>query len=249
MRHLARLAACAPPGALLIGLLFLTDAARGALFAATATDLTLLTEQNPPHNYQHPETGRLTGTGTRVVQELMQLTGIAHTITLLPWQRAFQKTLSAPDHCLFSMNRTAAREDRFAWVGPLITGKWQFYSRQQDHLTLESVEDAHDLVVVGLRGSANLASYRATGGKRIIAVDEDAMAADLLMHGRARLWLTGKRDAHHVMERDPRVKARLALTFRDVRLSLGCHPDTDPTLMDRMRTALPRARRAARQDQ
>lgn len=77
----------------------------------------LLTEQMKPFNYL--EDGWVRGFSADTVSEALRDAGIGYRLELLPWARAYERTLSEPGAFLFSLARTPEREKRFAWVAPL----------------------------------------------------------------------------------------------------------------------------------
>ncbi|BBQ54171.1 hypothetical protein WP2S18C03_32520 [Aeromonas veronii] len=87
-----------------------------ALGAAQAAPLNVMTEDYPPFNMQG-EGGKIVGLSTEVVEELFKRAGVEYKITLMPWKRAYEDTLSTPNTALYSTTRTPERETLFKWVG------------------------------------------------------------------------------------------------------------------------------------
>ena len=106
----------------------------------SATELQLLTEENPPLNYS--ENGVPKGLSVDVVRGIQRRLGNTDSIKVLPWARAYRLATTEPNVALFGTARSATREDQFQWVGPLATAIASFYSKAGSGLQIASMEDA-----------------------------------------------------------------------------------------------------------
>ncbi|MES2950018.1 MAG: ABC transporter substrate-binding protein [Pseudomonadota bacterium] len=116
---------------------------------ASAADLQLLTEENPPLNFS--EHGQAKGLAVDVVQEIQRRVGNTNAIEVQPWSRAYRTASTVPNVAIFIMARTAAREDLFQWVGPVSASIASLYGKRGSGLRIANLEDAkavnHILVV------------------------------------------------------------------------------------------------------
>lgn len=78
----------------------------------------VVTEEWAPYNYL--ENGQLTGLTTDVVRAIMAITGDDFTIQVLPSMRATYQLENNPKIIMYSLFRTADREPRYKWVGPIV---------------------------------------------------------------------------------------------------------------------------------
>ncbi|WP_415519836.1 MAG: substrate-binding periplasmic protein [Desulfovibrio aminophilus] len=108
-------------------------------------NLVFVTEQMKPFSYK--EDGKIRGIAADIVTEALNSAGIAHTLELLPWNRAVERSQTEPGVFIFCLARTPEREHRFAWVAPLAPAE----------LVLFRLRSRGELAEVG-RG--NLAGYR-----------------------------------------------------------------------------------------
>lgn len=108
--------------------------------AAHATELQLLTEENPPLNFS--ENGQPKGLAVEVVQEIQRRVGNTNTIEVQPWSRAYRTASTVPNVAIFIMARTPAREDLFQWVGPVSASIASLYGKRGSGLRIASLEDA-----------------------------------------------------------------------------------------------------------
>lgn len=108
----------------------------------------IYTEQYPPLTYRN-NSGEITGFGTDVVQEIMKRNKSYYPIKLSLWSNAYELALHNPNFCLFTMDRTALRENLFQWVGPIGTNVTYFYIREGSGVTINSINEARALGSVG----------------------------------------------------------------------------------------------------
>lgn len=84
---------------------------------AEAESYQVVTEEWAPYNYE--ENGQLTGMATEVVRAIMAQLGDEFEVVLLPSMRATWVLQTQPRSIMFSMFRTAEREQLYKWVGPI----------------------------------------------------------------------------------------------------------------------------------
>jgi polar amino acid transport system substrate-binding protein len=110
--------------------------------ALESTDLTYYTEQLPPYNYQ--ENGTLQGISVDLLEAITEKMGkkvSREEIHLVPWTEGYQAALTRNDTVLFSMAKTAEREELFKWAGPIYTNKKVLFARPDRGITIENPED------------------------------------------------------------------------------------------------------------
>lgn len=123
--------------------------------AASATPLTILTEDFPPYNYT--EDGRVRGISTDVLRLMLAEAGMdvpAQSFQVLPWSRAYQDALSRPDTLLFSVTRTKEREGLFKWIGPIAPNRNVLLARKDRHLVISDFKQTLHLRVGAIRDDA-----------------------------------------------------------------------------------------------
>ena len=112
-------------------------------------DLKIYTEVSPPSQYLGPD-GKLTGFTVDLVREIQRRTGNANPIEVVPWARGYGELQSQPNVALFTIAQSRERAPLFQWVGPLRELTYQFYVRTDSNLTLNSLEDARKLKLIGV---------------------------------------------------------------------------------------------------
>jgi polar amino acid transport system substrate-binding protein len=80
------------------------------------SELRILTEDYPPLNYL--ENGKLTGASTEILALVYEQLGLPFPeVEVMPWPGAYHLAQTNQPIMLFTMSRTATREDKFQWAG------------------------------------------------------------------------------------------------------------------------------------
>jgi len=204
--------------------------------AAAPPRLFLLTEESPPYNYKDETTGKLKGRAVENIRALMTHAKVEHTLQLFPWKRAYRRTRTNPNTCLFATNRTPAREQDFLWVGPIITNNegWAFFQRPDSDIAISSAEDAAHYIVTGLAASASVVEFERKTGAKVLTTSSEKAAMNLLYFGRADLLLTGMSSGPYAARTFNVPPPKIALHWKLYGLYLACNTETDSALIKRL---------------
>jgi polar amino acid transport system substrate-binding protein len=199
--------------------------------------LYLATENAAPSSML--EGGRVVGIGTDKVRAIMQRAGIAYTIELLPWKRAYTAALERSDACVFSTTRTPEREALFKWVGPIDEAKWVLVARAGSGVRLRTLEDARRYRIGTYNGDARDQFLRERGFTVDPAPDDMLNPLKLKM-GRIDLWAASwRRSGNFVLERNGWDKQLVPLlVFNRIQVFLACNREVPDALVERMNAAL-----------
>ena len=110
--------------------------------AFSARDLTYITEQFPPYNYQ--EDGKLQGVSVDLLEKAWEGMGVnlnRSVIQLLPWTEGYQKTLDKTNTVLFSTARLPQREQLFKWAGPIGPIRNVLLAKRDKDISITAPED------------------------------------------------------------------------------------------------------------
>lgn len=108
----------------------------------SAKDLTYLTEQFPPYNFE--KDGKLQGISVDLIEMAWQKMGLSlneSVIQLLPWTEGYQRTLDEKNTVLFSTARLPQREQLFKWAGPIGPIRNVLLSKRESNISIASAED------------------------------------------------------------------------------------------------------------
>lgn len=113
----------------------------GASLAADSdVSVRVVTEEFPPYNFTR--NGMLTGISTEAVRAMFDHLGERFQPVLLPWARAQDEAMWEENVAIYSMMRTAEREDEYQWVGPIAPSKvYVFCLAERKDIVIRSIED------------------------------------------------------------------------------------------------------------
>ena len=90
------------------------------------------------------------GMCVEIVREIQRRIGDTSPIQGVPWARGYKAVQVEPNVMLFSMARTAERENLVRWVGPLAVRKSVLVTLKASHIRLTNLEDAKKLKAIGI---------------------------------------------------------------------------------------------------
>ncbi len=206
--------------------------------------LTILTEEDPPLNFSR--NGQVTGLSAEIVQEMMRRMNVTAPIQVLPWARAYHLAQSQPEVLLFSLVRTPERENRFAWIGPLLTDDWIFFARRGSNLKLSSLDEARKLESIGVYRQDVRHEFLARQGFANLDLAVDSITnLRKLFAGRIQAVLMDEVGTPRHLAVLNRTMGDLEplLTVKSVELYAGFSNGTDPGLVARWRRTFEKLRR------
>jgi len=87
--------------------------------------------------------GKPVGIGYEIAKEVLKKAGIEFEYKVLPWARVYYYGLHKKNYMIGCLGRTAYRENKFYWIGPMEKGvKLYFYALKSNPINLKSVEEA-----------------------------------------------------------------------------------------------------------
>ncbi|WP_332879086.1 substrate-binding periplasmic protein [Massilia sp. S19_KUP03_FR1] len=204
--------------------------------------LTILTEHAPPvgmlEDGHANGAGNVVGSGSDKVRELMARAGVAYSIELQPWKRAYTAALTRADHCVFSTTRLPEREALFKWIGPIDRTEWLLLGRADRHYALTTLEDARKLRIGTYNGDARDTFLRERGFN-VDPAQDDLTNPQKLLLGRIDLWAASPRRGSMVLEQNGwTAKIVPVLSMKQVDLYLACHVSVPDALVARMNAAV-----------
>ncbi|MEM7250737.1 MAG: ABC transporter substrate-binding protein [Pseudomonadota bacterium] len=159
-------------------------------FAQTES-LRVVTEDLAPYNYRHD--GALKGIGTDVVRAVLARLDRAPKIEVLSWARAYRLALKRPNVLIFSISRTAQREDLFHWIGLVADLRVSLYRRNdRNDIVLKNLQSAKVHLVATVRDSAGEQFLLANGftpGRNIDNSGDPLQSISKVIKGRVPLLI------------------------------------------------------------
>ena len=216
--------------------------------AAGAQGVRIVGEHLPPSSMM--EGNVVVGRETTKVRDIMARAGIAYSIELLPWKRAYAQALREPDTCIFSTSRTQEREALFRWIGPLNEAEWVLYGLAERRLALRTLDDARGLVIGTVLGDAR-DDYLRQRGLNVAPVTQEWLNPQKLLLGRIDLWAVGMAvGSKPFLGKEWEGKVVPLLTFNRVQTYLACNkqlPEAQAAAMQRAAAAMRRDGSMARE--
>lgn len=198
--------------------------------------LHLATESSAPYSMRDGD--RVTGISTDMVREILGRSGIAYTIDVLPWKRAYTEALERNDGCVYSTTRTPEREPLFKWVGPIGEADWVLMARADRKLQLQTLDDARPYRIGTYNGDARDV-YLRERGFHVDPAPNDLTNPRKLMLGRIDLWAASTSRSAVTLERLGYAdKIVPVLVFNRIRIYLACNRAVPDELVTRMNGAL-----------
>jgi len=121
-----------------------------------AIDITIVTENAPPYNYE--ENGKAMGVSTEILQAIFsELKITIPPIKFFPWARAYDMALKEKNVLIYSITRIPEREERFKWVGTIAPVAVYLYKyKERTDIQLKTLDNAKRYVVGAARQDAKL---------------------------------------------------------------------------------------------
>ncbi len=214
----------------------------------TASELRVVTAQEPPYSYLDEKTQQATGFVAEITREVLQRANIDITggdIQVYPWTRSYMMVKNQPNTMLFALTRTPQRESLFKWVGPVAPREyWLWKMRDRDDIGIQSKEDLLNYQAVGVRGfaiSKRLEELGLVVGKNLTLVNQPKLLYKMALHHHADLFPdTEMGTAYQLKKYFPTNEPPVKVYLLDDRYDyyLGINKQTPDTIVEQLQNAL-----------
>lgn len=208
-----------------------------ALSQSKASGLTFYTEHFPPYSYVDNKDETLKGISVEIVNEILKRTKFSHSLRLLPWNRAYELTLTQKNACLFSTGRTADREPLFKWIAPFTKVSLVLFSQKENPLKIDHLEDLNRYRIGGYLGDA-ASNFLLERNVSIENVTNNFFNIKKLEKGRIDLWATGELAGLQIAQKAGYTNLHKAYTLMSLPGGIACNRQTDDILIARMQDEL-----------
>lgn len=111
------------------------------LASVAQDDYLVVTELAPPN--QELVNGEVVGEGTQFIRDIFTQAKLKPSIQMYPWARAYKVAKELKNTFIYSLARTAEREDLFYWIGPVGRFELGFISlSSRNDIEIKSTEEA-----------------------------------------------------------------------------------------------------------
>ncbi|MBL4787182.1 MAG: transporter substrate-binding domain-containing protein [Cohaesibacteraceae bacterium] len=204
----------------------------------TKAEVRILTEDYAPYNYV--KDGELTGIGSDIVAALIKRVGSTSNIEVLPWKRAYDMAINKPNVALFSISRTALREEKFQWVGPLYEVVDYVFVRPDNMTMIHTVADMGQVAGFALQaGGATHQTLTAMKVPKLVPVHNIDKIPQLLLTNRVdAVVISDMAMSHELTKRGLEMTAvKPAAMFGKAGLYLSFSLNTTPEVVNRWKAA------------
>ena len=160
----------------------------------SAKNLTYITEQFPPYNYQ--EGGKLQGISVDLLEKMWKKMSVnlnESNIRLISWTEGYRRTLNESNTVLFSTARLPQREHLFKWVGPIGPIRNVLLAKKDKILNISSAEDLKKYKIGAINDDSAVQMLLDKGMKKQDLVLETASSQiiEMLQNGSIDAWAYG----------------------------------------------------------
>ena len=158
----------------------------------SAKDLTYMTEQYPPYNYQDMN-GRLQGISVDLLEKVWEKMNVSlnrSAIKLLPWTDGYERTLKENNTVLFTTFRIPEREQLFKWVGPIASGRDVLLAKSNKNISIVDKEDLRKIKIGAIEDDCAVQRLLNNGVKKedLILETKSTPIIKMLKNGTIDAW-------------------------------------------------------------
>ena len=214
----------------------------GAFFCANvfAQGLSIYCEDDTPLQFIGAD-GSLTGFTVEIVKEIQKRVGNNDEIHLVPWARGMANLNTEANSILFTMARTAERNQHYQWIGPIAETTYGFYVRANSSLKINSLEDAKKVGLIGVyRDDVRDQFLTKQGFTNLDRANSNVSNFRKLMLGRNIMYADSLMGVKSLAENAGFTLAdvRVAFNFLSIQLYIAASKDTDPAIVAKWNKAL-----------
>ncbi|MFC2140644.1 substrate-binding periplasmic protein, partial [Candidatus Auribacterota bacterium] len=167
----------------------------------SAEEITIVTENFPPYNYQNATTGKVEGISTEIIRAILKEANNETKIRIYPWPRAYDMAQTQKNVLIYSMKRTTARENQFKWVAELVKHESHFLAlKGSPILPTDNLEEIKKYKIGAIRGGAIAKALAADGFPNIDVITDREGNWKKLKIGRFDLWCTNLLSARYTVK-------------------------------------------------
>jgi len=227
-------------------LLFLIFAAFSAK-PNQAQVLKVVTEHNPPFNYQL-RNDKIVGSATDKILKVLEEANIEFTLNIYPWARSYKMALTQPNTLIFSIFRNKQRESLFQWICPLLPGDelYLFALKKNNLIQITNLEDLKQYKIGVVREGIDSVYLKSQGfkeGKELYPASNDGINLKLLLQEKVDLIISG---TPSMKKRLKNINQNLSIVKKvsfpelnkDIELCMAFSLNTPSHIVDKVRAAL-----------
>ncbi len=190
--------------------------------SAMAQKINVVTEEYPPFNFMGPDK-KITGFSTEVVEDVLKRAKIDYSLEMLPWARAYKMAQEEPNVLIYSIGRTAQRENLFKWVDVIAPYNVFLYKMKgKNDIVAKDIAALKNFKVGGVRDDVRAQVLEKEGVKMDLVAD-DAANLKKLEAGRIDMFPIDEGGMVALLQREGRDPANFEKVIKIDSLSSGLY--------------------------
>lgn len=221
-------------------ILFLIILSLFLIYPLISQTLTIYCEEDPPFQFTGADK-KPAGMVVEMVQEIQKRIKNNEPIQIVPWARGYEEIQSKPNVVLFTMSRTAERNDLFQWVGPIAESAFAFYSKSGSKLMIKSLEDAKKVTRIGVyRNDVRDQFLTKAGFTNLERVDDNITNVKKLMADRIDMYVSSANNIADDLKTAgyKMTDVKLQYIFLKIQLYVAMSKNTDQSIVKSWNDAL-----------
>lgn len=181
-----------------------------------------------------------------VVREIQRRTHNRDMLQPVPLARGLNRLGSSPNTLLFLVARTAYRENRYKWIGPIFESSDALCVKADSKLTITDLEDAQKIGTIRVyRGDVSDQTLTALGFTNLDRANSNVSNVKKLMAGRIALFVCSPTNLKAIAEQAgcQQDDFKLVYEFMHTQLYIAASPSTDATEVKKWNHALVQMKR------
>lgn len=206
-----------------------------------AQSLVVYTENLPPYQFKDHKQ-QVTGYSVELVRGMLKEADIDAKITIVPWVRGYNAALKTKNVMLFSMVRTAEREELFEWIGEVDRMNYYLFklSARKD-IKIASLTQATQYRVGAGSTSFEYEKLKQLGFPRVLGNPNYSQLIKMLESNRFDLFFTSDEAFKGMLTRAKRPKSLFDVAYKMTQINQGMYiamsRSSDPVLVKRLQQA------------
>ncbi|OUR60915.1 hypothetical protein A9Q74_11520 [Colwellia sp. 39_35_sub15_T18] len=211
----------------------------------TSQSLRVVTEDLPPLQILQ-KNGQITGVMVEVVETLLKKAAIDGKVEIFPWARSYQIAKEHKNTLIFSMFRDESREQKFQWLGKLLTiNSYLVALKSNNDFNINTIEDAKKYSVGSVRedlAEHYLEKHGFVENKNLYLSSDYKVLWHMLYSGRTDLAFTNDILWRHELEGTGLDPSKIQFVYQipnfAADLYLAASLDIDKVTIERLKSAL-----------
>lgn len=206
--------------------------------------INVVTEHLPP--FQIASNDQVLGFATDVVTTALSKTPYSFDIKIYPWSRAYNMTLKKQNTCIYSIARTADRENLFTWVNTIAKRNASFIGLASENIKINTFEDTRQYITAVIKDDVTHQYLLKRGfkeGKNLYVLNDTMSLLKLLSQRKGVDFILVDAYTIKYRARFNNLDANLFKNVYQINKTpldyyLACNKDTAPSIINNIRKSI-----------